>query len=205
MPIIAILAAESADASALAVLAAGKAQRVERFAAAAALARFLDRHSGDAVLILVQGGDMYELAALIARYRRVRVIVLADADEAAAAIAAGAQAVLPRAASATLVAAAMTVIAADLEVLPPRRSSAAPHQSGDEALAGEAAAPNLTAREREVLQAMADGASNKVIARRLGISFHTAKFHVASILTKLDADTRTEALGRAARLGLVML
>ena len=52
---------------------------------------------------------------------------------------------------------------------------------------------------------MADGASNKVIARRLGISFHTAKFHVASILTKLDADTRTEALARAARMGLVML
>ena len=66
-------------------------------------------------------------------------------------------------------------------------------------------APALTPREREVLAAMADGASNKVIARRLGISFHTAKFHVASILTKLDADTRTEALARAARMGLVML
>ena len=66
-------------------------------------------------------------------------------------------------------------------------------------------APALTPREREVLTAMADGASNKVIARRLGISFHTAKFHVASILTKLDADTRTEALARAARMGLVML
>jgi DNA-binding CsgD family transcriptional regulator len=63
----------------------------------------------------------------------------------------------------------------------------------------------LTLREREVLAAMADGASNKVIARRLGISFHTAKFHVASILAKLDADTRTEALARAARRGLVML
>jgi DNA-binding NarL/FixJ family response regulator len=63
----------------------------------------------------------------------------------------------------------------------------------------------LTARELEVLAAMADGASNKAIARRLGISFHTAKFHVAAILAKLDADSRTEAVAKAAQLGLVML
>jgi DNA-binding NarL/FixJ family response regulator len=56
-----------------------------------------------------------------------------------------------------------------------------------------------------VLAAMADGASNKTIARRLGISFHTAKFHVAAILAKLDADSRTEAVAKAAHLGLVML
>ncbi len=63
----------------------------------------------------------------------------------------------------------------------------------------------LTPRELEVLAAMADGASNKVIARRLGISFHTVKFHVASILEKLDAESRTEAVAAAARGGLVML
>jgi DNA-binding CsgD family transcriptional regulator len=69
---------------------------------------------------------------------------------------------------------------------------------------GEAEA-GLTPREVQVLAAMADGASNKMIARRLGISFHTVKFHVASILAKLDADTRTEAVAQGARLGLVML
>jgi DNA-binding NarL/FixJ family response regulator len=63
----------------------------------------------------------------------------------------------------------------------------------------------LTPRELEVLAAMADGASNKAIARRLEMSFSTAKFHVASILTKLDADSRTEAVMKAAQLGLVML
>jgi DNA-binding NarL/FixJ family response regulator len=63
----------------------------------------------------------------------------------------------------------------------------------------------LTARELDVLAAMADGASNKTIARRLGISFHTVKFHVAAILAKLDADSRTEAVTKAAQLGLVML
>jgi DNA-binding NarL/FixJ family response regulator len=64
---------------------------------------------------------------------------------------------------------------------------------------------SLTPRELEVLTAMADGASNKAIARRLGISFHTVKFHVASILEKLDADSRTEAVMKAAQLGMVML
>ena len=63
----------------------------------------------------------------------------------------------------------------------------------------------LTPRELEVLAALADGAPNKMIARRLGISFHTVKFHVASILDKLDADSRTEAVAEAARRGLVML
>jgi DNA-binding NarL/FixJ family response regulator len=65
--------------------------------------------------------------------------------------------------------------------------------------------PQLTPRELDVIAAMADGASNKAIARRLGISFHTVKFHVASVLAKLDADTRTEAVAKAAQLGLVML
>jgi len=52
---------------------------------------------------------------------------------------------------------------------------------------------------------MADGVTNKAIARRLGISFYTVKFHVAAILEKLDADTRTEAVMKAAQLGIVML
>src|SRR5215831_2285669 len=71
--------------------------------------------------------------------------------------------------------------------------------------AGGSGHARLTRRELEVLAAMADGASNKAIARRLGISFHTVKFHVAAILAKLDADSRTEAVAKAAQLGLVML
>ena len=66
-------------------------------------------------------------------------------------------------------------------------------------------APDLTAREIEVLHLLAEGASNKVIARALGISAHTAKFHVASILEKLDAASRTEAVTSAIRLGLLMV
>jgi DNA-binding NarL/FixJ family response regulator len=63
----------------------------------------------------------------------------------------------------------------------------------------------LTHRENEVLLLLAEGASNKVIARRLGISAHTVKFHVASILVKLGAASRTEAVMLAIRLGLFMV
>lgn len=63
----------------------------------------------------------------------------------------------------------------------------------------------LTPRELEVLTLLADGASNKAIARALGISVHTAKFHVGQLLDKLDASGRTDAVAHAARLGVIHL
>ena len=63
----------------------------------------------------------------------------------------------------------------------------------------------FTPREAEVLSLLAEGLSNKLIADRLKISDHTAKFHVNAILNKLGADTRTEAVVTAARRGLLML
>jgi DNA-binding NarL/FixJ family response regulator len=63
----------------------------------------------------------------------------------------------------------------------------------------------FTAREIEVLQLLITGASNKDIARRLAISVHTAKFHVAAIIGKLGASGRTDAVARALRLGRTMI
>jgi len=63
----------------------------------------------------------------------------------------------------------------------------------------------LSPRELEVLALLAEGASNKEIARRLGISVHTAKFHVGSLLDKLDAVGRTDAVTHAARRGVLNL
>lgn len=63
----------------------------------------------------------------------------------------------------------------------------------------------LTPREREVLQMLASGLANKEIAAKLSISDHTVKFHVASILGKLGAATRTEAVALGIRRGLVLL
>jgi DNA-binding CsgD family transcriptional regulator len=89
---------------------------------------------------------------------------------------------------------------------------AQPGETADVALvsAPAAAAPTgpdgaLTPREREVLGHLAEGVSNKTIARRLGISIHTVKFHVASLIDKLDATGRTDAVAHAARLGVIQL
>ncbi len=72
---------------------------------------------------------------------------------------------------------------------------------------GGSAAPvdALTARELEVINLIAEGLPNKTIAARLHISEHTVKFHVNAILTKLGAQSRTEAVVRATRLGLITL
>jgi DNA-binding NarL/FixJ family response regulator len=64
---------------------------------------------------------------------------------------------------------------------------------------------SLTPREKEVLQLMAEGLANKAIARKLGITDHTVKFHVNAIMSKLGAQSRTEAVVRATRAGLIML
>ncbi len=63
----------------------------------------------------------------------------------------------------------------------------------------------LTPREIQVLRLLAEGASNKSIARRLGISVHTVKFHVASLLDKFEAIGRTDAVAHAVRLGVIQL
>ena len=67
------------------------------------------------------------------------------------------------------------------------------------------AAASLTPRENEVLQLLAQGLTNKAIALALGVTEHTVKFHVNAIMGKLDAQSRTEAVVRATRLGLIVL
>ena len=80
------------------------------------------------------------------------------------------------------------------EAVPPIRDA---HPTG--------AATVLTPREQEVLQLLAEGLPNKSIADRLGITEHTVKFHVNAILGKMGAQSRTEAVTRATRLGLILL
>lgn len=81
-----------------------------------------------------------------------------------------------------------------------------PAEAGDPHSDHEAVVrPSLSPREAEVLALLAEGAPNKVIARRLDISVHTAKFHVAAILTKLGAANRTDAIAIAMRQGLVLV
>ncbi len=74
-----------------------------------------------------------------------------------------------------------------------------------EAAGGAGPDAALTPREMEVLALLAEGAANKTIALRLGISVHTAKFHVRSLIDKLDAVGRTDVVAHAARLGIIQL
>lgn len=139
--------------------------------------------------------------------RAPAVAVISRPDHLGAALAAGARGVVLRADVGLDLGAALTAVKHGLTVI-------------DTALAGSLAASapvvktdarerrgagELTERERQVVSLMAEGLSNKLIADRLGISDHTAKFHVNGVLAKLAAGTRTEAVVEAVRRGLVAL
>jgi NarL family two-component system response regulator YdfI len=111
----------------------------------------------------------------------------------------GVRALLPHEASAEQILAAVESAAAGMLVADPREFEALlPSYTASETAV-------LTAREIEVLRMMAEGAANKHIAWKLGISEHTVKFHVASILGKLHAGTRTEAVTIGIRKGLILI
>ncbi|NTX05554.1 response regulator transcription factor [Myxococcus sp. CA040A] len=129
------------------------------------------------------------------------------ADEAAGelALTAGAKGLLFRDVAPMPLTAALLAVARGLVVFDPGlselRTSTRTAAPGSSALGPDA----LTPREREVLALLAEGLSNKAIADRLSISEHTAKFHVNAVLGKLGVQRRTEAVVRAARMGLVTL
>jgi NarL family two-component system response regulator YdfI len=136
------------------------------------------------------------------------IIVLSEQPKTAwlsKALRAGVRAVLPRDVAPEQLRAALEAAAAGLIVIHPSEldtvfsATVGPSAPLDELL------EPLTRREREVLQMLAAGLANKEIATRLAISDHTVKFHVASILGKLGASTRTEAVSAGIRRGLVML
>jgi len=130
------------------------------------------------------------------------VALVADEEVAAAALDAGARGVLPREAGPARIAAALRAVARGLVVLDDDLAAALlrPRPPAVSALVEP-----LTSRELEVLQRLSEGLSNKEIGARLGISESTAKFHVNSIVGKLGANGRTDAVVRAARLGLLLL
>ncbi|HEX9923572.1 MAG TPA: response regulator transcription factor [Anaerolineae bacterium] len=115
---------------------------------------------------------------------------------------AGARGLLPRDVRAERLAAAVPAVAQGFAVLEPElMTTLAPDRPLEPAPPAEA----LTPRELEVLQLVAEGLSNKAIGRRLEISEHTVKFHINAIMSKLGAQSRTEAVVQATRLGLILL
>jgi two-component system, NarL family, nitrate/nitrite response regulator NarL len=133
------------------------------------------------------------------------VAVVGDPAHVAPALAAGARGVVLRDQVGPGIHAALTAVRSGLTVMDTAlASSLVPHQPvpSDKPLKGRG---ELTERERQVVQLLSEGLSNKLIADRLGISDHTAKFHVNGVMMKLGASTRTEAVVEAMRRGLIRL
>lgn len=143
-----------------------------------------------------QRGDVPPAVLLVDHLRRAEIL---------RALQSGARAILPRDAAGPEIMAAIEAVAAGLTVLGSEAIDAllpAPHEDvAAERIRNEP----LSARELEVLAMMAEGLGNKDIAARLSISEHTVKFHVSSILGKLGATTRGEAVARGIREGLIAI
>lgn len=152
--------------------------------------------------------ERVERLAEVGTTRNPVLALVADKREAAeglrALLNAGARGILLQDANAEQLAAALYAIARGLVVLDESLIELSPQMALPPPAASETV-EMLTPREAEVLYLIAEGLPNKTIASRLNISEHTVKFHVNAILTKLGAQSRTEAVVRATRLGLIAL
>ncbi|HEY6467635.1 MAG TPA: response regulator transcription factor [Candidatus Acidoferrales bacterium] len=158
-------------------------------------------------VILAEADAAHSGASIIDHASENTPVVLLVRDPAASwndAVRRGARAVLPSNASAAQIAAAIGGVAAGLFVLDAEHAQQLlPARTSDHF--AEPLVEAMTPREVEVLRAMAEGLANKEIAARLGISENTVKFHVGSVMGKLGASSRTEAVMLGIRRGLILL
>jgi two-component system, NarL family, response regulator YdfI len=168
-----------------------------------ALGRLIEEH--DPAVVVLASERAIPILRAVAEARPIPpAVVLVEDPRAAwtsAARRAGVRAVLPRRAAADEISVALAAVLAGLVTVHP-----AVFRAPDRAAALEVDTERaLTVREVEILEMLAEGLSNRTIARRLAISTYTVKFHVASVLDKLGAATRTEAVTMGLRRGLISL
>ena len=175
--------------------------------AVADLARILDDQEPAIVLVAIAPPRLPRVLQTLRGLSRHPSVILLAAEPSRAWTAqtrrAGIQAVLRKDATAPELVAAIAATAAGLLVLHPDALQAIP--SPMSVFPGASGSTALTPREVEILEAMAEGMSNRRIAARLAISRYTVKFHVASILGKLGAASRTEAVTLGVRQGIITL
>ena len=196
-----------------------RARRVEiagSFASLDDLSSRLDDTPVDAILIDSTGEpfesflDSVIASGLASDFTVILIVEPASLAALSAALGAGVRAVLPNDISPEQLLAALEAARSGLVVFHPTQSLAPVNTNGFPASSArsqalEELAEALTPRESEVLQMLASGLGNKEIAAKLAISEHTVKFHVASILGKLGATSRTEAVSLGIRRGLILL
>ena len=171
------------------------------------------RQPGVVVIAVDAGGEAaFESLGWVAAGVPIILLVENSARRISQALPPGVRAILPRNVTPAEIAGAIEGVSAGLYVFHPSDvdsiSMLRPREAHVAEVAPELAEPlvePLTPREIEVLQLLSEGLGNKEIASRLNISEHTAKFHVASIMGKLGAMSRTEAVTLGIRHGLVMI
>jgi DNA-binding NarL/FixJ family response regulator len=160
-------------------------------------------------VILVADEDLLADAAhTIGEEARLALLVLADDGRSAALLRSlplTGWGILPPDSSPLELQAAVVAVARGLVVVSAGLAEQLLRQRGPIGALAQPPADPLTVREREVLQLVSQGLSNKLIARELQVSEHTVKFHISSIFAKLGASSRTDAISRGARQGLITL
>jgi DNA-binding NarL/FixJ family response regulator len=160
----------------------------------------------EADVLLLDAGDIApDGFRVLAEGVSERVVLLLESSDSvlvSAALRSGIRGVISREATPEEIESAIQAVNAGLIVI---TAGSLPELLPEVRPAAQALSEPLSDRELEVLNLIAEGQSNKLIAHSLGISEHTVKTHVASILQKLGAGSRTEAVSQAIRRGLVML
>ena len=201
------------------VLASSAAITIVAVTSGEPLADDIEAHEPDVVVLAADSADARPSPAAIAAQvalspdalSRTPTLVLLVEDPTSAwvaeALRAGARSVLPQNAPAAEIVAAVEAAAAGLVTLPAEIAAELVSAGRPSTVTRDLAehAQPLTPRELEVLGMLAEGLANKNVAARLGISEHTVKTHVASILAKLDAYSRAEAVAIGVRRGLILL
>jgi DNA-binding NarL/FixJ family response regulator len=171
---------------------------------------FVEELSAVDVVIVADERQLEEVGRIVTGSRSIALVVLSDNDERPVSILRSFSlrgwSVIPMNAPASQLEAAVIASAEGLIAVPSMAGERALAQrSVVEAMNLDALDEALTGREREVLEMVSRGLSNKLIARSLSISEHTVKFHVSSIYTKLGASSRTDAVSKGVRRGLITL
>jgi DNA-binding CsgD family transcriptional regulator len=161
--------------------------------------------AGDPGLAVAEFDDLADVAIADHAIDDAAPLILLSDAPAAHPLARRTESVVPKEFEATVLASIVRVVAAGFAVSAAEDVVDAAPSWADGHHDDEPGLPALTARELAVLALLVEGASNKIIARQLDISPSTAKFHVASLLRKLSAHNRLDAVATGVRRGLVMI
>ncbi len=206
MRVLVLAASTMAQAGLAALVESAPGLDVAASVTAAEAARVAEQFDPDVCLLDLEGSDDVEvIVSSLVNSLRCPLVTVSEATGFPVALRAGAVGALTPAVTAAALAAALEAARSGVGVVYPA-DALLPPRDPEEAQENPAAAGRvepLTSREMEVLRLLAQGLTNQQLALELGISGHTAKFHVGAVLAKLGAQSRAEAVALGYRLGLV--